>query len=293
MVALLVLHAGAQVGGNLAHLVGQLAQAERESRVHNAGLHVLVQETVARRFFYRERGAVYVAEQVGHLHARRVLGVHVAHLQVGDERLVAVHEDVADALAHHVLEALADAAAHVERQAVGAALRQVAALQVIGHGLGDHGVVQQLLVELALAGVCRRRVDGEQENLQVVLLEKLARKLELLGGLHLRGLDLGLRGLVAGDGGLELCQVAHQHHGHGEDLAPEAQRARLVQVQAQRHGGRSGKEEHGMPFYACPREDSSATLRPGHHGAGSLAKPGHPCPAAVERELCAHYSMHI
>ncbi len=42
-----------------------------------------------------------------------------------------------------------------------------------------------------------------------------------------------------------------------------------------------------MPFYVCPRKDSSATLRPGHHGAGSLAKPGHPCPAAVERELCA------
>ena len=164
-----------------------------------------------------------------------------------------MHEDVADALAHHVLEALANAAAHVERQAIGAAPGQLVALQVIGHGLGNHRVVEQLFVELALAGVRRRWVDGEQVNLEVVVLEDCLCQGELLGGFHLRGLDLGLCGLVACDAAFEFCQVADEHHRHGEDLVAEAQRARFVQVQAQLRRRSGGEEHHDMPFCVQPR----------------------------------------
>ena len=253
VVGCVVFDVGAQVVCDLGHLVCQLRQAERKAQVDDTVGVPLAQKLVAGRVGKRQRGAVDVAEQVGHLHAGRVLGVHIANLQVAYERFLTVHEDVADAFAHHVLEAFANAATHVERQAVGAAPGQLVALQVIGHGLGNHRVVEQLFVELAFTGVCRCRVDGEQVDLEVVVLEDRLCQGELLGGFHLRGLNLGLRGLVACDAAFEFCQVADEHHRHGEDLVAEAQCARLVQVQAQLRRRSGGEEHHDVPFCVQPR----------------------------------------
>ena len=244
------LHAGAQVVGNLRHLVGQLGQAKREPAVHDAVLLVLVQKHGAGGVLLRERRAEDVAEQVRRLHAGRVLGVQEAHVKAGDKRLRAVHEHVAHALAHHVLEALAQAAAHVHGHAVGQAALQVAALQVVGEALGHHGVVEELLVQLALAHHGGERVQADEEDAQVVLLDEGLGQGELLRGAHLRGLDLGLRGAVLEGGLLKLGQVAHEHERHGEQLAAVAQRAGFVQVETLlhlrgRHGAEKGREHGG------------------------------------------------
>ena len=75
-------------------------------------------------------------------------------------------------------------------------------------------------------------VELNEVDVDLVLFEQRARQGELLGGLHLGGLDLRLRGAVAQRAGLEPGQVAYQDHGHGKNLPAKTKRARLVEVDA-------------------------------------------------------------